>query len=231
MGKVLCLVVVLCLFAAGISVAASDTLSKDKKIDLNGDGKLDHVWLENIGENDDYILHINDAQIKGTLHAQVEGFYIRDFDNKDKYKEVDVYTSLPSDDHRRNVYYYDGKQIQLMAYFDGQLDVTGYGIVYLRTWNDFWVRVDKYVLDSKSRKFDLVPQDFYYVGVEGNVRKSIPIYKTISSKEEVANLRENSTVLVVINKGDWYLVKSTTGLVGWVNGDVLLDNVTLPTAD
>lgn len=32
----------------------------------------------------------------------------------------------------------------------------------------------------------------------------------------VANLLPKSKLLILLNQGEWYLVKSTTGLVGWL---------------
>lgn len=48
------------------------------------------------------------------------------------------------------------------------------------------------------------------------MQRSLPIYAGQEKKTVVANLLPKSKVLILLNQGEWYLVKSTTGLVGWL---------------
>jgi len=109
----------------------------------------------------------------------------------------------------------------------------GNGIVYVDDWAGFWKRMDKYVLNKQTRKLDHVKQPFYYVGVTGTVDSSIPIYAATDMKTPVANLLPKSAVLILLNDGkENYLLKSTTGLVGWVKEDTLNRHFSdLPWAD
>lgn len=76
----------------------------------------------------------------------------------------------------------------------------------------------KYVLDRKSGQFDEAKQPFYYVGVEGVLKKDMNLYSTTDLKEVVAVAPKGSSVGVLLNNKDdrLYLIRTAFGLVGWV---------------
>ena len=61
-----------------------------------------------------------------------------------------------------------------------------------------------------------IRQPFYYVGLESVVTEDIKIYADIEQTNVIANLPIGSTVTVLINKGECYLLKTPFGLVGWL---------------
>ena len=201
--------------------------------DLNGDGKKEKISLQ-IKEDGPFVLQIAKASVKGRLSYDVEGFQLVDIDKKDKYVEVAVYTPGPSDDDEYLIYWYDGKAIKEMGHLERWPTFTGNGVVYVDDWKGFWKSTDKYVLDQKTRTLKRVPQEFYYVGLETTVGASIPIYETRKSSAVVANLQPKSKALILLYSQDgYYLIKSVTGLVGWVKDEETLYGcfTDLPNAD
>jgi len=80
------------------------------------------------------------------------------------------------------------------------------------------------VLDRTAQwKLREVPQEFYFVGAEGTVKRSFPItFDRTARSAPVANLAQGSRIQVLLaapsaqqGQPPHYLVKSTTGLVGW----------------
>ncbi|MFB6320829.1 hypothetical protein [Saccharicrinis sp. FJH54] len=75
---------------------------------------------------------------------------------------------------------------------------------------------------NERRKFKLsndsiveVNQPFKYVGIKTKSNGVLKLYSTMNQKELVAVLPKNSEIEVLINMGNYYLIKSSFGLVGW----------------
>ena len=230
----------LLLFAAFNSSRAEDSMPvcpsdmvTEAKVDLNGDGKIDDVKLilpPNEGSSD-FELKINDVSIKDSHSYPVNGMLILDIDKSDKYQEVAVYTEGPSSDDDYFIFWYDGKRLKKMADIQRWPKFPGNGIVYVDDHMGFWVKREKYVLNQKTRALELVPQELYYVGSPAKVVETFPIYRTRQESKIVANLIENSEILVLayapaitseeLSRSadnffkDWYLIKTSTKLVGW----------------
>ncbi len=205
-----------------ISICLASDFLKVAKTDLNGDGKVEEISISGITEIGNFILKIDNVSIKGELGDEVDGFIIVDIDTKDQYKEIAVHTPGPSDDDEYLIYWYDGKSIKEMGKLMRWPKFPGNGIVLVDNWMGFWQKRDKYVLDNKTRTLYLVPQEFYYVGIEATVKESFPIYKTRTGSEVVANLKPGSKIFILVcdtspddYDSHWYLIKSETGLVGW----------------
>ena len=208
--------------------------------DLNGDGMVESIRITEQGAAGEFILYIDKAKITRTFECgeAISGFSVVDINKADKYTEIAVHTPGPSDDDEYYIFWYDGKTIHEMGYLSRWPTFYGNGIVNVDSWMDFWAKRDKYVLNNKTRKLDHVPQDLYYVGVEANVRETFPIYRTKSKSDIVANLKVNSTCLILVcdtspakNTENWYLIKSSSGLVGWANERIVYEKLVLPLAD
>ncbi len=205
------------------SLFAKPTFST--KADLNGDGKVESISLSQSRKNDgNFTLKIGDSAVTGKLHDMVEDMRVVDIDKKDQFKEIAVYTSGPSDDFAYALFWYDGKHIHKVAQIGGSLTFQGNGIVINRNFVGFWVAVDKYVLNSKTRTLNLVPQEFYYVGENAKVIKSFPIYMEKKSSTVLAQLRPDSKLVILLTYpsarsndifDEWYLIKTESGLLGW----------------
>lgn len=209
-----------------------------QKIDLNGDGKVDTIQLLDTDEAGNFTLIINKTSYKGLMSDSVNGFIIVDIDENDKYKEIAVHTPGPSSDDEYLILWYDGKNILEMGILARWPQFLGNGIIYCDDWMGFWKRREKYILNTQTRKLEKIPQELYYVGVEGTVGKSFTIYRTKELKEPIAKLRTGSKVLILacyIGKEEAkniYLIKSESGLLGWAAEDKILENLKdLPLAD
>ncbi len=227
--------------AASASQAGELEFKWRDSIDLNGDGLKEKISLHKVGDSGRFTLKIGRHQISGKLGDEVYGFAILDIKKADKYLEVAVYTPHNSGDGGEYmIFWYNGRKIAKVGDLSIWPTFKGNGIVYVKDWMGFWSRTTKYVLNRNSRTLRLVPQAFYYVGINVKVGKSFPLYKKtrIRRSEIVANLRANSEITILVcdcpvqNKGynsEWYLIKSVTGLVGWTNS---MENVIgLPYAD
>jgi hypothetical protein len=220
---------------------AEDKFVESAKVDLDGDGTTEHITISGMTEFGDFLLTIEQTSITGKFDPEAaDGFIIVDIDTGDQYKEVAVHTPGPSSDDEYLIYWYDGKSIQNMGRLSRWPEFLGNGIVHVEKWMGFWSQNNKYVLDKKTRKLNPVPQDIYYVGVEVDVKKSFPIYKTRDCKERVAYLKPESKIMLFAcdpssenNYSSWpYLIKSSTNLIGWAKEKDFSQKVEgLPLAD
>jgi hypothetical protein len=222
---------VLSLSAMG-ATAASIEFVKAAHVDLNGDGRQESASLQVAQDQSSFVLRVNGAVMRGRLEPPIDGFRIVDINEHDRYKEVAVHTPGPSDDDEYLIYWYDGTTLAECGRLSRWPAFTGYGIVYVHDWWGFWGKTDKYVLDEKTHRLRLVPQELHWVGVTGTVRASVSIYETREKPAIVASLEPGSKALIVANAGDWYLIKSSTGLLGWMKeSEVYRSFGDLPVAD
>lgn len=211
------LIVLITLGLALPGLAGDFIPTQSATVDLNGDGKPDTIAVKAIAPAGTFRLTINDQSITGKLSNPTDGLVVVDLLRGDKLQEIDVHTPGPSDDDQHRLFWYDGKTIRpasplLMRWPEFNAN----GIVYMNDWMGFWEQTDKYVLNTKTHMLEKVPQEFYYVGKEAKVEKSIPICQTRGNNKVVANLLPKSTVQVLIYSNGWYLLKSSTNLTGWI---------------
>jgi hypothetical protein len=228
-----------CLLDATLCIgAAMNDVIKTAFADLTGDGNKVTITYTADAQNDGgFTLKISTV----TLHVadkameSPSGFQLAKIDSSDRYTEIVVYEPAGSDWNDYLFYWFDGHAIHRMnagdrLLFFGYPSFPGNGCMYAAQWMGFWQATNKYQLDKKTHTFKFVPQEFYYISapdeqghdkpVYGTVRKSIPIYETRTKKAVVANLRVGSKVLFLLcdhTANNWYLVKSESGLVGWIN--------------
>ncbi|WP_368738549.1 hypothetical protein [Corallococcus exiguus] len=216
--------------------AQNSEFVKSAQVDLDGDGKPDAVSLT-AGEDGKFTLKVGGATLKGDASGnEVPGFQVVDLDTGDKWKELLVQTLGELDDgHRYFVYGYDGKAVKLLGNVHALTEAKGNGIVLVDRWMAFWQKRDKYTLDRKAWKLVHVPQELYAVTAEpgkevtATVKKSFPLTQSRTGSAVLATTAQGSKVTVlaasVPAKGDvLYLVRSSTGLLGWVPGNVLVES-------
>lgn len=205
--------------------ARSEEPVKSTSSDLNGDGKPEAISLQWDEDAPQYVLKVGNATVRGkSQNTEVRGVTVVDLDSGDKWKEIAVHMGLNEGDTNCTLYGFDGQSLKELGNVHALSEVRGNGIVLSDTWTGFWNRREKYVLDHKAWKLNHVPQDLYYVGAEATVKQSFPLMYSRTDKTVVANLAQNSKIQVLVAEpvraeSDlqlWYLVKSSTGLVGWV---------------
>jgi len=212
--------------------------------DLDGDGRPESITLAPGGTFGEFILSVDGVKTVGMFDFDAaDGFAVVDISTADAYREIAVHAPGPSDDDEYLVYSFDGASLKEMGRLARWPTFSGNGIVLVDNWMGFWLIKDKYVLDTSTRTLRHIPQDLYYVGVEGHAIKSFPVYRTRSGSEVIANTRPDSVFLVLacdtsptcLNaygdaddySCDWYLIKTVTGLVGWVRCETLMDYETV----
>jgi hypothetical protein len=95
------------------------------------------------------------------------------------------------------------------------LFVPGNGFLYIDGHtDDMFNRRRKYVVSRDSIKE--VPQPFYYVGLDSKTKEEIRLYADSTNTQVVATVPKGSTVHVLLNKGEDYLIKTEFGLIGWL---------------
>lgn len=213
-------------------------------VDLNGDGLQEKISLHKVGDFGKFILKIGRHQISGKLYEEVYGFTIVDINKADKYLEVAVYTPGLSDFGEYMIYWYNGRKIAKVGDLLSRwrLTIKGNGIVYEKGWMGFWTNMDKYVL-AGNHTLRKIPQPFYYVGITARVKKrrSFAIrLKPQNRAAVVGNLIPGSKIELLVAKltetrkgklDTWFLIKSSSGLIGRANEKVIDANVAdLPNA-
>ena len=127
-----------------------------------------------------------------------------------------TYNEGPSADPCFVVYRLDKDTIKLLHYaIDGKsLFIPGNGFLYVSGHTDN-------MYDSR-RKFKVmrdtlieVIQPFYYVGINSKALADIIIYSDTDMVNPVASVPKSSSVFVVANRGEYYLIKTPFGLLGW----------------
>ena len=115
-----------------------------------------------------------------------------------------------------------GKMVQLKGE-DGQdfwvggsdLILPGSGSFYVAGHiNNMFDMRRKFVLDGQVVRE--VRQPFYYVGLDTQTTQAIKLFASTKMDHVVAYLPKGASVTVLINQGEYYLVKTPFGLVGWV---------------
>jgi len=192
--------------------------------DLNGDGKAEPIAITWKQGQQTFILQVGAQTLTERLENaewSVEGFRVVDLNTQTREKELEILLSPDGVYAAYRYYAFDGTTLSRLGELTGSdtyVEIVGAGgFLYFRSSESFWQLTQKFTLNPKTRRLEEVPQPFYYVGTPGTVKQSQPIYATREKKTVVANLQVNSDIEVLLKLGDWYLMKSTTGLVGWIH--------------
>jgi hypothetical protein len=198
---------------------------KSASADLDGDGKPEAISVQWDRVGKQFVLNVGSITFRHTAgDFEVRGVSVIDIDGGDKWKEVVVHMGLLSGDYynRTFVYGFDGNELKELGYTHNLAEVRGNGIVLADWWMGFWNLREKYTLDREAWKLHRVPQELYFVGAEATVKQSFPIVHSSKDKAVVANLAEGSKIQVLASTpvdpktlDCWYLVKSSSGLLGW----------------
>lgn len=215
------------------------------KADIDGDGSPESITVAMGGTPLEFVLTVDGVTTFGIFEGDVtDGFAVVDINTSDSYREIAVHTPGPSDDDEYLIYSFDGSSLKEMGRLSRWPTFSGNGIVLVDGWMGFWKIRDKYILDTSTRTLRHIPQDLYYVGVDAHAIKSFPVYRSRSGNEVIANTLPGSDFLVLacdtsptcLNaygdpddnySCDWYLIKTVTGLVGWVRCETLMDYETV----
>lgn len=128
----------------------------------------------------------------------------------------------PSADPTFVVYENTNDSLILVQSFVGEhLIIPGNGNVYISGHaNTMFNKKRKFKF--KDNKFTEIEQPYYYVGLNTLTLKPLKLYSDLSQSNVTAYLPKDSEIEVVINKDDFYLLKTSFGLTGWVKIPLVL---------
>ncbi|WBW97070.1 YARHG domain-containing protein [Oceanirhabdus sp. W0125-5] len=188
--------------------------------DLNDDGVEEKILYEKVyAEYNEYYLSINDEKVEVPGGDGFETFAIVDIDENDKFKEIIVSDSGPSEDYTSVFYRYDGEVIQIGntegAY--GDMIFSGDGIFVTRTRGEIlhtWFYKDTFILEEGIIRN--IPQELYYMGACVFVLNPVTLYKNREKTEKGITLNEGQIVKIsYTDNKEWCLVERENGEKGW----------------
>jgi hypothetical protein len=189
-------------------------------VDVNRDGRIDHVQFSVEDNRSSYTLSINDATYTGEGWAIGNSFSLCDIDSSDSYLEIAVSESGPSDDYATYFHYYDGKAIHSMGVIPGShaVQVDGSGRVrtqrrgrILQTW--FYPCV--FSIDG-SRMLRPVHQELYPMGTACTMKRSLGLLASRSDSSIVVVVRPGDRVVIEASDDTtWSVVRAPNGVWGW----------------
>jgi hypothetical protein len=194
------------------------------RADLDGDGKPETLAVQWDVDKGGFTLKVGSASVQAKTEDPNEGgLEIVDLDSGDKWKDIAITTGQTDGDHRVFLYGFDGKTLKPLGEVHALTEAKGNGIILSDSWMGFWNKRDKYVLDRPAWKIRAVRQPLYAVGAECKVKQSFAIVQGRGDKTPVATLAQDSRIQVLAadTSGrpgeELYLVKSSTGLLGWAS--------------
>lgn len=221
-----------------ISNVSHAEIQKLDPLDLNGDGINEIPQLE-IHEGS-YELKIGDVEVN---HKMDKAFGVKDvdLDKASKTKALIVFGEGPGGGVHQDLFIYDMPMIKHVGRFDGDLKFTGYGIAYVSSQQGFWRKKERYRYDKTTKSLRHTPQSLYYVGQTATVKKSFALLLNKNDPNSKVTLKLGSSIEILAadmsqktctapngkqsNYGcEWYLVKSSSGLLGWVDYYTLADH-------
>lgn len=94
------------------------------------------------------------------------------------------------------------------------LYIPGNGYLYAEGHtNNYFNKRKKYQLINE--KLIEIKQPFYYVGIKTKTKGLMSIYDEKNKKNIVAKLPKNSEIEILLNDNNYYLIKTSFGLIGW----------------
>jgi hypothetical protein len=173
-----------------------------------------------------------------------------DFDSSDRAKEILIDSAPEAGDyHDYALVRYDKGKLVLLGTFGGVLPgdpaFPGNGSIRIEPWFGFFRTTDK--LELTGGKLQRVEQAFFHVGVNGKPKGSPKMFRTPEKNGVVGVLtagqpidiigylpskiacKRSSTTNSSFKPCDSFLVKSSSGLVGWISFEDL-EETSLPWA-
>ena len=234
------------------SPAAAAELVTRAAVDLDGDGRDEKIELVAPPEGSDapFTLTAGDARLKEKISFDEGlGFRVVDIAASDKQKELLIVGPSSSDFYTLLFVRYAKGNLQVIGRLAGQMphgepEISGAGFVLTDVWQGFWRKREKLVPDAKGTLAPLA-QELYDMNVTAKVKTMFPIAASRAKGAAIlARLKPGSEITLVAYDAspackpgdrvyepcDLILVRSSSGLLGWVTIEVLDQNVELPWA-
>lgn len=186
-------------------------------------------YLKTIKMDDNVFIYYN-PEITEIINKDITEHGIQEYRvlktkiNADKSQFVTVdYSPGPSVDPGFLFHKNDGDSLIQLGYMIGglKLYIPGNGYIYISGHsNNMFDERRKYKIEGHN--IVEVKQPYYYVGIESKLKTDINLYSDINLRKQIGKLTKGSPVSVLINKDDFYLIKSSFGLVGWTKIELSL---------
>ncbi len=202
-------------------------------VDLNGDGVRETLQQTDAG------VVVGRATVpcgETTFPCQLE---VHDITGSDKAKELVACELGPRDDRTCSVFRMRGDALVELkltldptrrgphgpeVFYPDQIETKGNGILLARQTQRLYTRIEKFV--EKDGTLVHFPQPFYDMGgVTVRIHRSAPITREPKGSGVVANLLPDADVVLLLEHGDHaehFLVRTSTGLVGWISLEQLM---------
>ena len=181
-----------------------------KLSDLNGDSVLDTIDYKITKNYYEFTLKVNGAEYNG------QG----DIDTNDKFLEIAIKESGPSDDFATYFFYYENDTIVKMGKLPGTYDIIidGSGIINTRKRGKIlhtWFFPAEYRLND-IHHLEFIDQELYIMNRSFSMKDTLNIQKS----------PDDSTIIVTVYPGDritiigcdnkkWCLVETSNNINGW----------------
>lgn len=136
-------------------------------------------------------------------------------DSKSNYLyEVEYFEGMSVDPGFTLIKSENGQRKEIYTFGGTRMIIPGNGYIYTDGHtNTVFNERKKYRFEDD--KVVEVPQPYYYIGLKTKTNKEIKIFSTKKMNNEVAKLTKGTEVEVILNEGEYYLVVTKFGLVGW----------------
>jgi len=209
-----------------------------KKADLDGDGKVENIALfstqPSFSDLTGHIrLDIGDATwTSNDIHDLHDGPWLGviDIRQRDEFKEVEVVIAGggPSEEPHHLIFAYRAGALTLLrSFWAHSPKYTGTGFIRARQRAAIGMVNFKYVLAEDGLSIEHVEQPLYALNWDTwtvPVTTSFPIYAQQTEDQQVGLLKQGAPITLVGVDGDWVLVRSSTGLMGWARATEIRQN-------
>lgn len=198
-----------------------------QKVDLNGDAKADK--LEVLQSDGQAGLKAIKVVVNGVSLSDIQMYKelsveIVDVDTADKSQQILVNGTSESGKKWFTIFLWDGKKvIQAMkvdtASPNGALKLIDAGQVIVEKPQTFWT--ERAIWKLGGFKFDELSQPFFAVGKPAVVESPIVLVFNPDTTGPVTAVGPGATVDIVLcttGPKPWFLLKTETGLLGWIDG-------------
>lgn len=193
--------------------------------DLDGDGKPESFSV--VGGT----VTVGKARLDCGMEEFICPVEVLDVDPSDKLKELVICDMEPRLEHACDLYVYSkgaltrllpaGNEYGLSAL---KISTQGNGVLLVESYERLYTRLEKYSLNDSRTALVRTPQPFQYVNFDVKIDRVFPITYAPDGGSKVGTVRAGSNVTVLLESGDQpdhFLIRTSTGLVGWTDAATL----------
>ena len=194
-------------------------------VDLNGDKRNEYLIfccykLFNSYSYSRFVLEINKDMIVQPGDNLDGNFRIVDIDSNDKYTEIAIPESGPSDDYATHFFCFKDNKIISMGKLPGTyiLNIDGSGIIKTRKRGEIlctWFFPAQYKLDE-NHCLQLVEEEIYEMYQRVTLKDTLVLQKSPDNPQIITTLYSKDKVTIIgCDNKKWCLVETGNGLKGW----------------